>query len=272
MGLYRTLHVSFWEDLLSHGVDEKYFYFYLLTNPHTNISGIYKIPMPYIILETGLSEKKIVAMFAYWAHHDKIRWNRDTEEVGIKNWTRYNVSKGSKVLTAVQRFVDGIKDKTLIKYVWNDVFRYPIDGVSEVENTISEVEDTPTVPVTDTVSDSESCSGTRKTVDVPKPEYVELAEKLIDGITENDPQAFNGKREATVTAWADVFRLMVEKDERPPPEIRNVIRFATHDDFWKANILSAKKFREKYTTLKLQSRRGNKKSSDDPAYENIFES
>lgn len=43
-------------------------------------------------------------------------------------------------------------------------------------------------------------------------------------------------------------------DPEPTPvdEVRRVMRFATSDEFWRANVLSAPKFREKFTQLRAQ--------------------
>jgi len=82
--------------------------------------------------------------------------------------------------------------------------------------------------------------------------HIDLATQLLDYIKDNDPKAFNGKSEATIKKWADSFRLLMDKDGREEEEIRDVLHFATHDQFWKVNILSGQKFRDKYTALKLK--------------------
>jgi hypothetical protein len=43
MAIYRTIHISFWTDTkvaVDFTPKERYFYLYLLTNPHTNISRL----------------------------------------------------------------------------------------------------------------------------------------------------------------------------------------------------------------------------------------
>lgn len=49
--------------------------------------------------------------------------------------------------------------------------------------------------------------------------------------------------------WADVFRLMQQYDVPDWQLISNVLKFSQEDYFWQNNILSAKTFREKFTTL-----------------------
>ena len=46
MALYRTIQISFWTDTKivdDFTPEDKYFYLYLFTNPHTNLSGCYEI-------------------------------------------------------------------------------------------------------------------------------------------------------------------------------------------------------------------------------------
>src|SRR5690606_2778248 len=49
--------------------------------------------------------------------------------------------------------------------------------------------------------------------------------------------------------WADVVRLMVERDGRPLDEVRRVLEFAQAHHFWHRNILSMGTLREKYERL-----------------------
>ena len=59
----------------------------------------------------------------------------------------------------------------------------------------------------------------------------ELAEYLAMRIKEHSPQA-----KCDLGKWADVIRLMRERDKRSENGIKAVIDFATNDSFWKCNI------------------------------------
>lgn len=68
--------------------------------------------------------------------------------------------------------------------------------------------------------------------------------------------------------WAKEIEKMKRLDGRSEDEIRTALKFAVNDSFWKGNIRSAKKFREKFETLIVQSSRkknssGNGKQSFD---------
>ncbi|TKI59257.1 hypothetical protein E8L90_03220 [Brevibacillus antibioticus] len=59
--------------------------------------------------------------------------------------------------------------------------------------------------------------------------------------------------------WADEFRKLVELDKVHDKHlIRDVIDWVTSDPFWKVNVLSAKKFRDKFGELALKMRSATK--------------
>jgi len=82
--------------------------------------------------------------------------------------------------------------------------------------------------------------------------YMTMAEKLQALIKENNPGA---KTPTDLLKWAEEFEKMERIDKRSPEQIYTVMEFSQKDAFWKANILSAKKLREKYDTLLLQKDR-----------------
>lgn len=83
-------------------------------------------------------------------------------------------------------------------------------------------------------------------------EVNQLTDLLIRKIKENNPKAAN----PNFNQWCDSIRLMIENDKYEFEQIWKMIEFCQSDDFWKSNILSAKKLREKAGTLVLQMDRG----------------
>ena len=61
-------------------------------------------------------------------------------------------------------------------------------------------------------------------------------------------------KEPNFQNWANDIRLMHERDDIPYEQIKNAITWCQKDSFWKANILSAKKLREKFPTLYLAAK------------------
>ena len=87
-------------------------------------------------------------------------------------------------------------------------------------------------------------------------EAFRLAELLHTLILSHNPNA----KEPDLSKWAQEIDRMIRIDERDPQEIENIIRWCQGDEFWYANILSAKKLREKYDQLTAHMSRDLKKS------------
>ena len=64
--------------------------------------------------------------------------------------------------------------------------------------------------------------------------------------------------------WAYDIDLMMRVDHRRPDEIRELIDWSHKDSFWRANILSPGKLREKWDTLVAHRMRGKEKNRGDP--------
>ena len=80
---------------------------------------------------------------------------------------------------------------------------------------------------------------------------VELSNLLVKEIQKNMPTF----KEPNIDGWANHIRLMREQDNRTKEQIEFIIKWAQHSSFWKPNILSTKKLREKFDTLVGQAKR-----------------
>lgn len=83
-------------------------------------------------------------------------------------------------------------------------------------------------------------------------EIIQMADKLKFLILQNNPGA---KTPTDLTKWQSDFDRMKRLDNRTDEQIFAVMEFSQKDPFWKANILSAGKLREKFDTLLLQKDR-----------------
>lgn len=95
-----------------------------------------------------------------------------------------------------------------------------------------------------TVAQDEPVSGTVST----------LTDFLIRKMKSNNAQA---KIPNDLKKWHDAIRLMMDADGYTEQQVSEMIDFSQKDGFWKANILSATKLREKAGTLILQMGRVN---------------
>ena len=85
----------------------------------------------------------------------------------------------------------------------------------------------------------------------PDPDDRAIAERLDELIHANNPRA-RPTSAAQLRQWVDVVRLMRERDGRTRDEIRAVLEWSQRDQFWRANILSMGKLREKFDQLALR--------------------
>jgi hypothetical protein len=99
-------------------------------------------------------------------------------------------------------------------------------------------------------------------------DYVAIVSLLMSEIEKNDSKHFQGKdRDSISRQWYDPIRLLIEKDGREPDLVRSVITWSQGSDFWKSNILSTKKLREKFSQLLLQM---NNVKNNPPDEEELF--
>jgi hypothetical protein len=79
-----------------------------------------------------------------------------------------------------------------------------------------------------------------------------LQEQVINNSPRALPEKSESAREAQLQKWAQTFRLMETSDKLAWEDIREVLMWATSDEFWRMQILSADNFRKKYTQLAIK--------------------
>jgi hypothetical protein len=66
-------------------------------------------------------------------------------------------------------------------------------------------------------------------------------------------EANTGKRPTITKAWRDSARLLIDRDGRTESQVACIIDWSQSDEFWRGNILSMPKLREKFDQLVLKS-------------------
>lgn len=121
----RVVSTSFWEDetiVNDFSPEDKYFYLYLITNPHTSQLGVYKLVPKTAAFELGYSKEAVMVLLERFENkYDMIRYNKETCEVAIKNYLRHSVVKGGKpVMDCLIKEESRVEDKTLLEYVYDN--------------------------------------------------------------------------------------------------------------------------------------------------------
>ena len=168
MAIYRNISMSFWTDSKvddDFTPEDKYFYLYLLTNPHTNICGCYEVSMKQMCRETGYNEDTVLRLLDRMERqHEVARYSTSTKEVLILNWYKYNWTRSDKMLSGVSGVAQYIKNPEFREFVFD---KMRLCGASE--DTISigyakGMETSVSVSVSDSVSGKDKKSARVKPI------------------------------------------------------------------------------------------------------------
>ncbi len=291
---YSKVFVKIWhsKDFRMLSEEGKMLFLYLLTSPHRNMGGFYYLPFPYLCFDIGLDEKRVARAVEELEDRGMAVYDKDAQVVLIKKWFCYNPienenqAKGlNKQLAEVPKsrlfelFFECIKKhckytETILKG-FDIPFRNPFETLSKPfakpgtgtgTGTGTGEEDSPNPPGPDAPQEPQVSLDDNKN----EPKYTEdsppyrAAIYLRNRILENNPRARvprDDPEDPLMQKWAQE---MDRLNRIGPPggtqgyswqEIRDLIDFSQDDDFWRANILSAAKLREKCVQLENQMRR-----------------
>lgn len=121
MAIYRNISMSFWTDtkiIDEFTPEDKYFYLYLFTNPHTNLAGCYEISTKQIVIETGYSKETIENLIKrFESVHNVLRYSADTKEILLLNWHKYNWTTSEKFRKPLLYQIGEVKYKPFYDYL-----------------------------------------------------------------------------------------------------------------------------------------------------------
>ena len=171
MAIYRNVQLSFWTDNKVEDdftPEDKYFYLYLLTNPQTNICGCYEVSYSQMTSQTGYNKDTVNRLIDRFENiHKIIKFNKNTKEILILNWYKYNWSKSEKTLTGVDAVAKHIK--------CNEFKEYIFEAINCIRN------DTPykghTCPIQASVSDTDTDTDA---VSITDNNYIDIIKDIID--------------------------------------------------------------------------------------------
>lgn len=167
----RVVNSDFWRDetVEYFTPEDKYFWLYLLTNPQSNLLGIYKITRKRMAFETGYSMESIDNLIDRFENKYGLVRYKDNE-IAIKNYLRHGIIKGGQpIYDALMRFLKDVRNKDFIKWVYESV-RNREDTPQTVKDvldayvteddtedvTVNVNEDEVSYPVTQTVTHSDT--------------------------------------------------------------------------------------------------------------------
>lgn len=191
MAIYRNIQMAFWTDTKisdDYTPEDRYFYLYLMTNPHTNLCGCYEISVKQMADETGYSKETIEKLIKRFEEvHKSIVYSKSTKEVLLINWSKYNWTSSEKFRKPLFKEIEQVKSiefKSFLEDLLNGVDTVSIPYSYGSDTTDADAV-TDTVFVSDTVRSNKKKKyfedeRLQKTFD----DFVEMRKKIKKPMTE----------------------------------------------------------------------------------------
>lgn len=127
MKIRRVVNTDFWTDdkvVDMFSPEDKLFFLYLLTNPHTTQLGIYPINKRIMAFEIGYSLEAITVLLdRFQTKYGIIKYSDSTGEIAIKYYLRHSIIKGGKpVEDLLRKEISQVKDRSLLEYVYQGIY------------------------------------------------------------------------------------------------------------------------------------------------------
>ncbi len=133
MATYRQIQTSFWQDgfIMELTPEEKYFYFYLMTNQKTTQCGIFEIPRLIIEAETGYNGETVDKLIKRFVDYGKILYCKETKEIMIINWIKYNFINSKNTMLCINKELKKVKNKDFVNRIYKICvdMEYPLDTI-----------------------------------------------------------------------------------------------------------------------------------------------
>lgn len=101
--------------------------------------------------------------------------------------------------------------------------------------------------------------------DAPREDVKRICLHLAAWIERNGSKA---PRDPLSKRWTEAARLLIDVDGRTVEQIERAIDWCQQDDFWRSNILSMPKLRERYDQIRLAAQRKQARTPPAPVYRN----
>jgi hypothetical protein len=123
MAKQRYVNTRFWIDDYISNLDpvEKLLFLYFLTNPFTEISGVYEVPLKTISTDTGIEKEMILKILKRFEKDKKIKYQDGW--VVLKNFVKHQETKNPKIKRGIELSLKNCPS-------WVIAYVYPMDRLS----------------------------------------------------------------------------------------------------------------------------------------------
>lgn len=265
----RSVNTSFWSDPFIEDLSpsEKLLYLYLITNDKTNMLGIYEVSIKKISFDTGI-DKGIVQkalegferlgkvkyidnyiILTKYLKHQSFNTNMKKSAIDCYNDLPQSL-KFQGVTISKDNPLEGFE--TLLKH-------YGILSKVEVEveyETEYEIKKETKKTLMSEANASDLSEKNRPFFEMANGFYLLFKQNASD-LNVN----WLHLKKAKAEEFTNHIRLMIEQDGRDLEELREVWGFLKKDQFWKENIQSTKKLRDKFDQLITKARNNGKQTN-----------
>lgn len=123
MAIKRIVSTEFWTDkkvVEQFTPEDKLFFLYLLTNPHTTQLGIYPFIPKVAAFEIGYSKDTVLSLIERFERYEIIMFSTSSGEIAVKNYLKHSIVKGgTPVYDLLVKEANLVKDKSLLRFILN---------------------------------------------------------------------------------------------------------------------------------------------------------
>jgi len=134
MGKNRYINTKFWEDpwISDLSVKNKLLFIYLLTNPLTNMAGIYEITQKRISFDTGLDKNDVLKGLKAFESVGKVYYINDYNYVILVNFLKHQ-KLNSNMKKGISSIIEALPEK--IKEMFNNT----LEGFESLSNALNNI-------------------------------------------------------------------------------------------------------------------------------------
>lgn len=134
MAKTRIINTRFWDDTYISNLNpiEKLLFLYFLTNTHTNICGIYELPLKNIAVDSGIEKEEIEKILKKFAKERKISYIEGW--VCVINFPKYQAKDNPKIKKGIENEINLIPSHILEKSI---AYGYPMHSQSHSNSNLN---------------------------------------------------------------------------------------------------------------------------------------
>lgn len=228
------INTRFWDDAYTANLDpvEKLLFLYFLTNPGTDICGIYELPLKNVATDTGIDRDMVEKILK--------RFTKDKKVYYVNGWV------------AVSNFIfHQTINPSVGKGIENGLNKAPVEiikklGTAWVQRVVSVLQTLGNLNLNSNFNLNPKLSEESPPINNFTAEDMRMVDLLVLLIKAKNP---DWQMKGKIESWAEDINKIHRIDERTYEQIEYMIRWTQNDSFWCQNILSASKLREKFNDL-----------------------